>query len=81
MLISQGRTDLFRHREERSDAAIQRSLIGLTFRIACASWSTKVKLGYFRKNQNKRQYAYLLTPAGLEEKTRNALAFLKHNGV
>lgn len=36
-----------------------------------------VKLGNFRKNQNKRQYAYLLTPAGLEEKTRITLAFLK----
>lgn len=29
------------------------------------------------KNQNKRQYAYLLTPAGVEEKTRITLAFLK----
>src|SRR5512143_2832953 len=37
-----------------------------------------VKLGSFSKNPNKRQYAYLLTPAGLEEKTRIALAFLKH---
>ncbi len=36
-----------------------------------------VKLGNFRKNQNKRQYAYLLTPAVLEEKTRIAQAFLK----
>ena len=27
-----------------------------------------VKLGNFRKNQNKRQYAYLLTPAGVEKK-------------
>lgn len=36
-----------------------------------------VKLGNFRKNQNKRQYAYLLTPAGLEEKTRITQAFLK----
>ena len=36
-----------------------------------------VKLGNFRKNQNKRQYAYLLTPAGVEKKTRIAQAFLK----
>ena len=36
-----------------------------------------VKLGNFHKNQNKRQYAYLLTPAGVEEKTRIAQAFLK----
>ena len=36
-----------------------------------------VKLGNFSKNPNKRHYAYILTPAGLEEKTRIALAFLK----
>jgi EPS-associated MarR family transcriptional regulator len=36
-----------------------------------------VKLGNFGKNPNKRQYAYLLTPAGLEEKTRITLAFLR----
>jgi EPS-associated MarR family transcriptional regulator len=36
-----------------------------------------VKLGNFSNNPNKRQYAYLLTPAGMEEKTRIALAFLK----
>ena len=36
-----------------------------------------VKLGNFSNNPNKRQYAYLLTPAGLEEKTRITLGFLK----
>ena len=36
-----------------------------------------VKLGNFSNNPNKRQYAYLLTPAGLEEKTRIALVFLR----
>ena len=36
-----------------------------------------VKLGNFSNNTNKRQYAYLLTPAGLEEKTRITLSFLK----
>ena len=36
-----------------------------------------VKFGNFRKNPDKRQYAYLLTPAGLEEKTRITLAFLR----
>lgn len=36
-----------------------------------------VKLGNFRKNQSKRQYTYLLTLAGVEEKTRIILAFLK----
>src|ERR1035437_10228823 len=37
-----------------------------------------VKLENFRRNADKREYAYLLTPAGLEEKTRITLAFLKH---
>jgi EPS-associated MarR family transcriptional regulator len=36
-----------------------------------------VKLGNFSKNESKRQYAYLLTPAGLEEKTRITLSFLR----
>jgi EPS-associated MarR family transcriptional regulator len=36
-----------------------------------------VKLGNFSKNESKRQYAYLLTPAGLEEKTRITLGFLR----
>ena len=36
-----------------------------------------VKFGNFRKNPDKRHYAYLLTPAGLEEKTRIILRFLK----
>ncbi len=36
-----------------------------------------VKLENFRNNPDKRQYAYLLTPAGLEEKTRITMGFLK----
>lgn len=36
-----------------------------------------VKLGNFGRNPNKRQYAYVLTPAGMEEKTRITLAFLR----
>ena len=36
-----------------------------------------VKLGNFRKNQNKLQYAYLLTPAGLEEKPASPRPSLK----
>ena len=37
----------------------------------------QVKLENFRSNPDKRQYAYLLTPAGLEEKSRITLAFLR----
>ena len=37
-----------------------------------------VKLERFRANPDKRQYAYLLTPAGMKEKTRITMAFLRH---
>ena len=37
-----------------------------------------VKLENFRQNPNKRQYAYLLTSVGMEEKTRITLSFLRH---
>ncbi|MCX7144182.1 MAG: MarR family EPS-associated transcriptional regulator [Proteobacteria bacterium] len=36
-----------------------------------------VKFENFRRNPDKREYAYLLTPAGLEEKTRITMAFLR----
>ncbi len=36
-----------------------------------------VKVGNFRRSQYKLGYAYLLTPGGLEEKTRVTVAFLK----
>ena len=36
-----------------------------------------VKLENFRNNPNRRQYTYLLTPAGVEEKTRITVAFLR----
>ncbi len=37
-----------------------------------------VKLEKFRANPDKRQYAYLLTAAGLKEKTRITLEFLRY---
>ena len=37
-----------------------------------------VKLERFRANPDKRHYAYLLTPAGLTEKTRITMEFLRH---
>jgi len=37
-----------------------------------------VKLDRFRASPDKRQYAYLLTPAGLREKTRITMEFLRH---
>ena len=36
-----------------------------------------VKLENFRKNPDKQHYAYLLTKAGVEEKTHITLAFLR----
>jgi len=37
-----------------------------------------VKLQNFRRSDNKLAYTYLMTPAGLEEKARVTLAFLRH---
>lgn len=36
-----------------------------------------VKFGNFRRNPDKRPYSYYLTPAGIEEKTRITMAFLR----
>lgn len=36
-----------------------------------------VKLENFRRNEDKRVYAYLLTPRGIEEKARVTVAFLQ----
>jgi len=38
----------------------------------------QVKARNFRRNQNKKPYVYLLTPKGIEEKTRLTARFLKH---
>ena len=37
-----------------------------------------IKMQNFRNSQNKLAYAYLLTPAGIEEKARITVGFLKH---
>ena len=37
-----------------------------------------VKVDNFRNSQNKVAYLYLLTPRGIEEKTRVTARFLKH---
>ena len=36
-----------------------------------------IKVNNFRSNANKRTYLYLLTPRGIEEKTKVTLRFLK----
>jgi EPS-associated MarR family transcriptional regulator len=36
-----------------------------------------VKAGNFKRNANKRGYLYLLTPQGIEEKTKLTASFLK----
>jgi len=37
-----------------------------------------VKVDNFRRSDNKRAYAYMLTPLGVEEKSRMTLAFLHY---
>ena len=36
-----------------------------------------VKINNFRKSKNKTQYSYLLTPQGIEEKSRLTIEFIK----
>lgn len=36
-----------------------------------------VKVNNFKNNKNKIQYSYLLTPKGIEEKTKLTIEFLK----
>lgn len=36
-----------------------------------------VKAGNFKSNPNKRDYAYLLTPSGVKEKTKITMRFLQ----
>lgn len=40
-----------------------------------------VKAANFRNSANKKGYAYLLTPKGIEEKTRVTLQFLKRKEI
>ena len=40
-----------------------------------------IKLSNFSHNQNKMGYAYLLTPSGIEEKSRLTFSFLKRKIV
>jgi EPS-associated MarR family transcriptional regulator len=37
-----------------------------------------VKVDNFRRSDRKLAYAYVLTPAGIEEKTRLTMSFLQH---
>jgi EPS-associated MarR family transcriptional regulator len=37
-----------------------------------------VKAGNFKRSSSKISYLYLLTPAGIEEKTKLTTSFLKH---
>ena len=37
-----------------------------------------VKVGNFKKNSRKGQYAYLLTPKGIREKSRLTHSFIEH---
>jgi len=36
-----------------------------------------IKLKYFKKNNNKMHYIYLLTPKGISEKTKITINFMK----
>lgn len=84
MLTDDLRYTLLKHLEENPNAS-QRELareLGLSLgkvnyclkALAEKGW---IKAGNFRNNPNKLGYAYVLTPAGLEEKVNVTARFLK----
>jgi EPS-associated MarR family transcriptional regulator len=42
--------------------------------LVCKGW---VKAAHFKNNRNKKAYMYLLTPRGIEEKSRLTVRFLQ----
>jgi EPS-associated MarR family transcriptional regulator len=53
------------------------SLGKLNYCIRALKSKGLVKMNNFKKNPNKLNYTYLLTPKGISEKTKLTLAFMK----
>ena len=53
------------------------SLGKLNYRLNELRKKGLVKINNFRKNKNKLGYVYLLTPAGIKEKTNMTIKFMK----
>lgn len=75
---------LLRYLEENPDASQRQLARQLGVSLGKVNYCLKalvdkglVKVGNFKNNPNKRVYAYLLTPKGLEEKAAMTIHFLK----
>tara|TARA_B110000438_G_C15720061_1_gene609378 strand:- start:872 stop:1186 length:315 start_codon:yes stop_codon:yes gene_type:complete len=70
---------------DNSDKKTQRELANeLGFSLGKLNYCIKalkdkglIKISNFRKNPNKINYAYILTPKGISQKTRMTLSFMK----
>jgi EPS-associated MarR family transcriptional regulator len=70
---------------DNSDRKTQRELANeLGFSLGKLNYCIKalkdkglIKISNFRKNPNKINYAYILTPKGISQKTRMTLSFMK----
>lgn len=57
--------------------ALDISLGGVNYCLRALVETGWVKVGNFRRSDNKRAYAYLLTPSGVEAKARLTASFLR----
>ena len=78
------RYQLLKHLEQNPEMSQRQLASELGISLGKANYCLKslidkgwVKAANFRKNPNKLQYGYLLTPKGIDEKARVTLRFLK----
>ena len=75
---------VLRHLEENPDATQRELAAALGISLGKANYCLKalinkglVKANNFKNNSNKRAYLYILTPKGIETKTRISVRFLQ----
>ena len=83
-LTDELRYQLLKHLEQNPEISQRQLASELGISLGKANYCLKslidkgwVKAGNFRRNPNKLQYGYLLTPRGVEEKAKVTLRFLK----
>jgi EPS-associated MarR family transcriptional regulator len=83
-LTDELRYQLLKHLEQNPEMSQRQLASELGISLGKANYCLKslidkgwVKAGNFRRNPNKLQYGYLLTPKGVDEKARVTLRFLK----
>jgi len=70
---------VLRHLEETPDATQRELASALGISLGKANYCLKalIKANNFKNSANKRAYLYILTPKGIETKTRISLRFLQ----